>query len=72
VSWRYLFIIPIAFSIVITLCLYDVLAKRSHNFDDKVTDMTCLPDNLAARTYYQPTDRGFEQRFALASTKSVS
>jgi putative ATPase len=36
--------------------------KYAHNFDDKVTDMTCLPDNLATRTYYQPTDQGFEQR----------
>ena len=44
------------------LQVYDVLAKCSHNFDDKVTDMTCLPYNLAARTYYQPTDQGFEQR----------
>jgi replication-associated recombination protein RarA len=24
--------------------------------------MTCLPDKLAARTYFQPTDQGFEQR----------
>jgi replication-associated recombination protein RarA len=24
--------------------------------------MTCLPDKLAARTYCQPTDQGFEQR----------
>jgi len=36
--------------------------KYAHNFDDKVTDMTCLPDNLAGRTYYQPTEQGFEQR----------
>src|ERR1700756_650963 len=36
--------------------------KYAHNFDDKVTDMTCLPDNLADRTYYKPTDQGFEQR----------
>src|SRR5438874_577283 len=36
--------------------------KYAHNFDDKVTDMTCLPDNLAGRTYYQPTDQGFEAR----------
>jgi putative ATPase len=36
--------------------------KYAHNFDDKVTDMTCLPDNLAGRTYYKPTDEGFEQR----------
>jgi putative ATPase len=36
--------------------------KYAHNFDDKVTDMTCLPDNLAGRAYYKPTDEGFEQR----------
>jgi putative ATPase len=36
--------------------------KYAHNFDDKVADMTCLPDNLADRTYYKPTDQGFEQR----------
>ena len=36
--------------------------KYAHNFDDKVTDMTCLPDNLAGRIYYKPTDQGFEVR----------
>jgi putative ATPase len=36
--------------------------KYAHNFDEKVTDMTCLPDNLASRTYYKPTDQGFELR----------
>jgi len=36
--------------------------KYAHNFDEKVTDMTCLPDNLVGRTYYKPTDQGFEQR----------
>src|ERR1700728_3456978 len=36
--------------------------KYAHNFDEKLTDMTCLPDNLAGRTYYKPTDQGFEQR----------
>src|ERR1700747_2339265 len=39
--------------------------QYAHNFDDKVTDMTCLPDNLAGRTYYQPTDQCFEQRLRL-------
>jgi putative ATPase len=39
--------------------------KYAHNFDDKLTDMPCLPDNLAGRTYYQPTDQGFEQRLRL-------
>ncbi len=36
--------------------------KYAHNFDEKVTDMTCLPDNLVGRTWYKPTDQGFEQR----------
>ena len=36
--------------------------KYAHNFDEKVTDMTCLPENLAGRNYYKPTDQGFEQR----------
>src|SRR6267378_749213 len=36
--------------------------KYAHNFDDKVTDMTCLPDNLSSRTYYKPNDQGFEAR----------
>jgi len=36
--------------------------KYAHNFEDKVTDMPCLPDNLAGRRWYHPTDQGFEQR----------
>src|SRR6202048_4999598 len=36
--------------------------KYAHNFEEKVTDMTCLPDNLAGRAYYKPTDQGFEAR----------
>ncbi len=36
--------------------------KYAHDFDEKTTDMTCLPDNLAGRVYYKPTDQGFEQR----------
>ena len=36
--------------------------KYAHNFDDKVTDMSCLPDNLSGRVYYKPADQGFEQR----------
>ena len=36
--------------------------KYAHNFDEKVTDMTCLPDNLRGRAWYQPTDEGFERR----------
>jgi putative ATPase len=36
--------------------------QYAHDYDDKVTDMPCLPDNLAGRSYYHPTDEGFEQR----------
>lgn len=36
--------------------------KYAHDYDDKLTDMPCLPDNLAGRAYYKPTDQGFEQR----------
>jgi putative ATPase len=36
--------------------------KYAHNFEEKVTDMSCLPDNLASRVYYKPTGEGFEQR----------
>ena len=36
--------------------------KYAHNFEEKVTDMSCLPDNLSDRVYYKPTDQGFEQR----------
>jgi len=36
--------------------------KYAHDYADKVTDMSCLPDNLAGRSYYHPTDQGFEQR----------
>ena len=36
--------------------------QYAHNAEEKVTDMQCLPDNLAGRSYYKPTDQGFEQR----------
>ncbi len=39
--------------------------KYAHDFAETVTDMLCLPDNLASRTYYHPTDQGFEQRLRL-------
>ncbi len=34
--------------------------KYAHNYKDAATDMSCLPDELATRRYYHPTDRGFE------------
>lgn len=36
--------------------------KYAHDFEEKVTEMRCLPDNLSGRTYYKPTDQGFEAR----------
>ena len=39
--------------------------QYAHDSEDKVTNMTCLPDNLSGRSYYKPTDQGFEQRLRL-------
>ena len=36
--------------------------QYAHNADGKLTDMTCLPENLLGRRYYHPTDEGFEKR----------
>jgi putative ATPase len=36
--------------------------QYAHNAEEKVTDMTCLPESLADRVYYRPTDQGFEAR----------
>ena len=36
--------------------------QYAHNTEEKVTEMQCLPDNLVGRTYFHPTDQGFEQR----------
>jgi putative ATPase len=36
--------------------------QYAHDAEDKVTDMSCLPESLAGKTYYQPTDQGFEAR----------
>jgi len=38
--------------------------KYAHDFDSKVTNMQCLPDNLKDRTYYRPTTQGKETSFA--------
>jgi len=34
--------------------------KYAHNEAEGVADMDCLPPSLSGKTYYQPTDRGFE------------
>jgi putative ATPase len=35
--------------------------QYAHEKPDAVADMPCLPESLAGRKYYQPTDRGFEK-----------
>ncbi len=37
--------------------------QYAHDTSDKLTDMTCLPDSLLGRVYYEPTDQGLESRF---------
>ncbi|HEX7960555.1 MAG TPA: replication-associated recombination protein A [Terriglobales bacterium] len=34
--------------------------QYAHDFEEKVTDMQCLPDNLRDREYYHPTSEGLE------------
>ncbi len=36
--------------------------RYAHNEPDRVTDMVCLPPNLAGRRYFEPSDEGFERR----------
>jgi putative ATPase len=38
--------------------------QHAHNFQDAVPGMECLPESLAGRQYYFPTDRGLEKRIA--------
>jgi putative ATPase len=36
--------------------------QYAHDVENKVADMTCLPESLTRKTYYRPTDQGFEAR----------
>jgi putative ATPase len=36
--------------------------QYAHDVEEKVADMECLPESLAGKTYYRPTDQGFEVR----------
>lgn len=38
--------------------------KYAHDFETKVTDMQCLPDNLKDKKYYRPGNQGKEVTFA--------
>jgi putative ATPase len=35
--------------------------RYAHDEAEAISDMDCLPDNLRERTFYQPTDHGFEK-----------
>ena len=35
--------------------------QYAHDEPDALADMECLPDSLKGKTYYQPTERGFEK-----------
>lgn len=37
--------------------------KYAHDFEDKVTNLQCLPDNLKDRVYYEPTNQGLEKNY---------
>jgi putative ATPase len=44
--------------------------KYAHDEPDKVAaDMTCLPTSLAGKSYYLPTEEGFEQRLRARMAK---
>jgi putative ATPase len=34
--------------------------KYAHDYEDAITDLSCLPDSIADAEFYEPTDRGFE------------
>jgi putative ATPase len=35
--------------------------RYAHDFEGGIVAQQNLPENIAGKTYYQPTDRGFEQ-----------
>jgi putative ATPase len=38
--------------------------EHAHQYEDALNTMECLPENLRGTLFYQPTDRGLEQRIA--------
>jgi len=38
--------------------------QHAHKFEDAINRMECLPESLAGRRWYYPTDRGVEKRIA--------
>ncbi len=37
--------------------------QYAHDYEDKLTDIQCLPDSLKDRVYYRPTEQGVEVRY---------
>lgn len=37
--------------------------KFAHDFEEKITNMQCLPDSLIGREYYNPTEQGLEIKY---------
>ena len=37
--------------------------QYAHDTEDKLTNMQCMPDSLLGKTYYQPTEEGFEAKY---------
>ena len=37
--------------------------QYAHDYAEKMTEMTCLPDELKGRRFYHPTDQGQEARY---------
>ena len=37
--------------------------QYAHDTEEKLTNMQCLPDSLAGREYYRPTDQGLEAKY---------
>ena len=38
--------------------------QHAHHFEDALNNMSCLPENLRGTLFYEPTDRGVEQKIA--------
>jgi putative ATPase len=38
--------------------------QHAHKFDDAINQMECLPESLAGKRWYYPTDRGMEKRIS--------
>jgi putative ATPase len=41
---------------------YSAGYQHAHKFEDAMNTMECLPENLRGTIFYEPTDRGLEQR----------